>query len=466
MPAMIEPLLILVAVLTLATTAMLAVLLMNRPRPTDLSPLQARFDAADRAAEQLHRLIREEIAQNRGETLVQTRHVKEDVDRALGEFREEIRKSVKELNDATLGAVGQSSQDQRKTLDSFALRLGELRESNERRLEGLRTVVEQKLREIQEDSGKRLDQMRQTVDEKLQGTLEKRLGESFRIVSERLELVHKGLGEMQTLANGVGDLKRVLTNVKTRGTWGEVQLGNLLEQVLTPGQYGKNVATVPGGAERVEYAIRLPGRGEDEGEVWLPIDAKFPHEDYQRLVEASEKADAVGVESAGKSLESRVRAAASDISTKYLSPPQTTDFGIMFLPTEALFAEIVRRPGLVEGIQRDHRVVIAGPTTLLALLNSLQMGFRTLAIQKRSSEVWEVLGAVKTEFAEFGKSLDAVRKKIDEASNKLEAAQTRTRAMNRKLKSVESVPADDAIRLLGLNDLEAAEEQDDATPRA
>ena len=318
----------------------------------------------------------------------------------------------------------------------------------------VRTAVEEKLKAIQEDNTKSLEQMRQTVDEKLQGTLEKRLGESFKLVSERLEQVHKGLGEMQTLATGVGDLKRMLTNVKTRGTWGEVQLEAMLEQVLTPEQYDKNVAT-KGEGERVEFAIKLPGRGEDKDEVvWLPIDAKFPVEDYQRLQDAQEKGDGELAEECGKQLENRIKACAWDISEKYLCPPKTTDFGILFLPTEGLFAEVVRRIGLAEAVQRECRVTIAGPTTLWSLLNSLQMGFRTLAIEKRSSEVWNLLAAVKTEFGKYGEILEKVQKKLQEASNTIDKTAVRSRAIERKLRGVQELPASDAQTVLML-------EQDD-----
>jgi DNA recombination protein RmuC len=303
------------------------------------------------------------------------------------------------------------------------------------------------------------------VDEKLQGTLEKRLGESFKQVSERLELVHKGLGEMQTLATGVGDLKKVLTNVKTRGTWGEVQLGTLLEQVLNPDQFAANVATKDGG-ERVEFAVKLPGQGSDKDEtVWLPIDAKFPVEDYQRLIEAQEKADVEGVEASGKQLEARVRACAGDICEKYLNPPKTTDFGILFLPIEGLFAEVIRRIGLTEVIQRESRVVIAGPTTLWSLLSSLQMGFRTLAIQKRSSEVWNLLGAVKTEWTKYGDVLDAVQKKLQQASDTIEKAKARSRAVGRKLRDVQELPVGEAAALLPIDageDDEVTGEDEDA----
>jgi DNA recombination protein RmuC len=289
-----------------------------------------------------------------------------------------------------------------------------------------------------------LSSIRSTVAEQLQGTLERRLGESFSIVSERLEQVHKGLGEMQTLAAGVGDLKKVLTNVKTRGTWGEVQLGNLLEQILTPAQYAQNVCTKGEGAERVEFAIRLPGRaphGAEAEQVWLPIDAKFPQEDYTRLVDAHDAGDVTAIEQWSKALDVRVRQCARDIHDKYVAPPSTTDFGIMFLPTEGLYAEILRRPGLADVLQREYRVMVSGPTTLAALLNSLQMGFRTLAIEQRSSEVWTVLGEAKTEFRRYADVLERVRTKLAEASSAVDKASVRTRAIERKLKSVEEVEA-------------------------
>jgi DNA recombination protein RmuC len=313
---------------------------------------------------------------------------------------------------------------------------------------------------MHDDNTKQLEQMRQTVDEKLQGTLEKRLGESFKLVSERLEQVHKGLGEMQTLATGVGDLKKVLTNVKVRGVWGEVQLGSLLEQVLSPDQFARNVTTRDAG-ERVEFAVKLPGQGTDKDEtIWLPIDAKFPVEDYQRLIEAQERADVEGVESAGKHLENRVKSCARDISEKYLNPPKTTDFGILFLPIEGLFAEVIRRTGLVETIQRECRVIIAGPTTLWSILNSLQMGFRTLAIEKRSSEVWNLLAAVKTEWTKYGEILEAVERKLHQASDTIEKAKVRTKAIGRKLRDVQELPAADIAALLPKNEVESIENGD------
>jgi len=314
------------------------------------------------------------------------------------------------------------------------------REELGKSLESVRAIVDLRLKELQEDNARQIDKMRATVDEKLQGTLEKRLGESFRLVSERLEQVHQGLGAMQQLASDVGGLQKVLANVKARGGWGEVQLGALLEQVLTPEQFARNVQTRDETAERVDYAIKLPG-DENGAPVWLPIDAKFPTEDYQRLVGAQESGDVDLVEEAAKSLETQLKKSAKDICAKYINPPRTTDFALMFLPTEGLYAEAIRRVGLVEQVQRDCRVVFAGPTTLAALLNSLQMGFRTLAIQKRSSEVWNVLAEVKTEFGKFGGALSAVKEKLDQAARKMEDVDLRSRVITRKLRDVEELPS-------------------------
>jgi DNA recombination protein RmuC len=333
--------------------------------------------------------------------------------------------------------------------DTLNQTLSTLTESNAQRMAEVRATLEAKIKDLQLDNGNRLEEMRKTVDEKLHATLEQRLGESFKLVSDRLDKVHQGLGEMQQLAIGVGDLKRVLTNVKTRGTWGEVQLEMLLEQVLTPDQYAKNVETVPASGERVEFAIKLPGNEDGGTPVWMPIDAKFPKEQYERLADAADRADADGVAVAGRELERAVRNEAKTIAEKYLSPPLTTDFAILFLPTEGLYAEVMRRPGLADELQRNFRVSIAGPSTLSALLNSLQMGFRTLALEKRSSEVWQVLGAVKTEFGKFGDVLAATKTTLERAAKNIEQAETRTRQMTRKLKSVEALPSDAAQKLLG-----------------
>ncbi len=335
--------------------------------------------------------------------------------------------------------------------DTLNQTLTTLTESNAQRMAEVRATLEAKIKDLQTDNGARLEEMRKTVDEKLHATLEQRLGESFKLVSDRLEKVHQGLGEMQQLAIGVGDLKRVLTNVKTRGTWGEVQLEMLLEQVLTPDQYAKNVETIPGSGARVEFAIKLPGSDNGNTPVWMPIDAKFPKEQYERLAEAADRADADGVLLAGRELETVVRNEAKKIAEKYLSPPLTTDFAILFLPTEGLYAEVMRRPGLADDLQRTHRVSIAGPSTLSALLNSLQMGFRTLALEKRSSEVWQVLGAVKTEFGKFGDVLAATKATLERAAKNIEQAETRSRQMTRKLKSVEALPSEAAQQLLGVD---------------
>jgi DNA recombination protein RmuC len=355
--------------------------------------------------------------------------------------------AAREAQDAALHRFGQAQAEQLRTLA----------DTNDKRVAEMRQAVEDKLAAIQADNGQRLEQMRATVDEKLHATLEQRLGESFKQVADRLEQVHKGLGEMQVLARDVGSLNRVLTNVKTRGIFGEVQLAGLLEQVFTPEQYATNVATVPGSAERVEFAIRLPGQRSDGAPLWLPIDAKFPRDDYERLLDAQERADPVAAEVAAKAIENRLRLEARTISDKYVAPPHTTDFAILFVPTEGLYAEALRRPGLMESLQREHKVMLAGPTTLLATLNSLQMGFRTLALEKRSAEVWEVLGAVKTEFASFAAVLAKTRKKLDEASNTIELAERRTRVMVRELRTVEALPSDRAQALLGSPDRDDAD---------
>lgn len=351
----------------------------------------------------------------------------------------------------TQGLVARDEQTRNLKLfaDSMNQTLARLTESNAARMGEVRATLEAKIKDLQADNGARLEEMRKTVDEKLHATLESRLSASFQQVSERLERVHQGLGEMQQLALGVGDLKRVLTNVKTRGTWGEVQLEMLLEQVLTPEQYAKNVETIAGSGARVEFALKLPGQVEGGAPVWMPIDAKFPKEQYERLLEAADRADADGVAQAGRELERAVRGEARTISEKYVSPPHTTDFAILFLPTEGLYAEVMRRPGLADELQRLHRISIAGPSTLTALLNSLQMGFRTLALEKRSSEVWQVLGAVKTEFAKFGDVLAATKLTLERAAKNIESAETRSRQMARKLKSVEALPSEAAQLLLG-----------------
>lgn len=372
--------------------------------------------------------LRDELAKNRQEQTFNTKALREEMAMQLHNFT--------------------NTNDQKFT------RLTQL---NEHKLDRLRETVEIRLNAIQQDNNSKLEEMRATVDEKLHATLEKRLGESFQLVSERLEQVHKGLGEMQTLAAGVGDLKKVLSNVKTRGIWGEMQLAALLEQVLTPEQYASNVITKQGSQDRVEFAVKLPGRDKSEATVWLPIDAKFPQEDYQRLLDAQELANAELAAAAAAALEARIRQEAKTIKDKYLDPPHTTDFAILFLPVEGLYAEVLRRPGLCDSLQRDFRVTVTGPTTLSALLNSLQMGFRTLAIEKRSSEVWNLLGAVKTEFGKFGDVLEKTKEKLDQASRQIDSAAVRTRAIERKLKTVEQLPVNEAVKVLGQNDGDEAE---------
>lgn len=358
---------------------------------------------------------------------------------------EDLAKNLEKLERVFREEMGRNREEAqagaRENREELGCQLMSLTQMNEQRLERMRETIESRLKILQDDNGLKLDQMRQVVDEKLQSTLEKRLGESFKMVSDRLEQVHQGLGEMQSLASNVGDLKKVLTNVKTRGTWGEVQLESLLQQVLTPEQYAKNVATKSGSEDRVEFAIRLPGKDDGNGgQVWLPVDAKFPQEDYQRLVEAFEQGNALLAEEASKSLETRIKLEAKNIRDKYLDPPHTTDFGLMFLPTEGLYAEVARRPGLMDILQRDYRIVVSGPNTFAALLNSLQMGFKTLAIEKRSSEVWGLLGMVKNEFGKFALLLEKTQKKIQEASHTIEDAAKKTRTIEKKLKNVENAP--------------------------
>ena len=363
-------------------------------------------------------------------------------------------------------SLERAAEQQALALQRFSETLSEqlraLSQSNDQRMGEVRHTVEQRLMAMQADNERKLEQVRATVDEKLHATLEQRLGESFKQVADRLDQVHRGLGEMQVLAKDVGSLNRVLTNVKSRGVFGEVQLAGLLEQVFTPAQYDVNVETVPGSGARVEFAIRLPGRRVDGAPLWLPVDAKFPREDYERLLDAQERADKPEAEAAGRGLETRLRLEAKSIREKYVAPPHTTEFAILFVPTEGLYAEALRRPGLMEALQRDYRVTLAGPTTLLATLTSLQMGFRTLALEKRSAEVWEVLAAVKTEFGKFGEVLARTKKKLIEASNTIDMAQTRTNVMTRKLKSVEALSDDQTKVLLGDADGDTA--GDDADP--
>ena len=359
------------------------------------------------------------------------------------------------LTDDARKARSEAAEQQQRHADAQGQKLQELTTRNEQRIGEMRATLEQQLKSLQADNAAKLEQMRATVDEKLQSTLEARLGQSFKLVSERLEAVQRGLGEMQTLAAGVGDLKRVLTNVKDRGGWGEIQLENLLEQVLTAEQFSRNVKVRPGSNEAVDFAIRLPGQQDGGTPVWLPIDAKFPREDYERLLDAQERGDTEAMRNAAAQLERAIKLQGKSINEKYVAPPHTTDFAVLFLATEGLYAEAVRRPGLVDALQQHHRIVIAGPTTLAALLNSLQMGFRTLAIEKRSSEVWQLLGAVKSEFGKFATVLESADKQLNTVQNSLKQAGVRTRAIERKLKGVESLPGSDTEHLLGADQDEA-----------
>lgn len=361
---------------------------------------------------------------------------------ANAQARRELHESLERLSEAVTRNFSAAGESQRGQFDSFVARVDALAQTADARAEQLRGTVDNRLQLLQDDNSKKLDEMRRTVDEKLEGTLNERLGERFRTVSERLELVHAEMGEMQTLASGVGDLKRVLSEVKTRGNWGEFQLGALLDQMLTPQQYAKNVATIPNSEHRIEYAVKLPGSDKAQESLWLPIDARISQQDYARIVEAHESGDKATIEAAGQALEERIKERAAEINRNYVRTPYTTDFAILFLPTEGLYAEVIRRAGLVEALQRDFRVTIAGPTTLTSVLNALQMGFATLAIQERSREVWNTLSAVKTEFGKYGEVLDAVQKKLHEASVRIDQTRKRSRAIEHQLRDVE-VPVDE-----------------------
>ncbi|MDP3653719.1 MAG: DNA recombination protein RmuC [Rhodoferax sp.] len=391
-------------------------------------------------AERLERLERE----LRREVNESSRSGRQEQTQTLATFQQSLVQQGAEATrtqNTQIDAFGQQLSLLQKTLsDTLSTQLSGLSESNARRMTEVRETLEKQLAQLQATNAAKLDEMRATVDEKLQSTLQTRLGESFKQVADRLEQVHKGLGEMQTLAQGVGDLKHLLTNVKTRGIFGEAQLASLLEQVLVPDQYAMQVATRPGSKNVVDFAVKLPGKSEHGEPLWLPIDAKFPNDDYERLLDAQGRADAVGAEAAGKALELRIRLEAKSITDKYVEPPHTTDFAILFLPTEGLYAEVLRRPGLMEALQREHRITLAGPTTLLAMLSSLQMGFRTLALERRSSEVWQVLGAVKTEFGKFGDVLAKVKSQTETVLKTLDSAETRSRAMGRALKKIEALP--------------------------
>jgi len=424
----------------LGTLVLGIVLLVRKPQDNGRAELIA-------ASERLERELRREISES-------GRGVRQETTHTLATFQDALVKQAAEATrtqNTQIDAFGQQLALLQKSLaDTLTSQLQGLSESNARRIAEVRATLEAQLAILQQTNTAKLDEMRRTVDEKLQTTLEARLGESFKQVADRLEQVHKGLGEMQSLAQGVGDLQRVLTNVKTRGMFGEVQLEALLEQVLTNEQYARQVQTKPNSAQRVDFAIRFPGRSDDGTPVWLPIDAKFPREDYERLLDAHDRADSAAADSAARALEVRIRQEAKSICESYLSPPHTTDFAILFLPIESLYAEVLRRPGLMDHLQRDYRVTLAGPTTLLAMLNSLHMGFRTLALERQASEVWKVLGAVKTEFDRYGTWVEKIREQVRKASETLDNAQTRTNQMRRALKVVEALPEGQAQALLPL----------------
>jgi DNA recombination protein RmuC len=423
-----------------ANLLLLVLLLMRRPPSQE--GMRVELLAAN---ERLERELRREISES-------SRGARQELTLNLTSFQDALVRQGAEATrtqNAQIDAFGQQLALMQKGLgDTLNSQLQALSDSNARRLAEVRATLEAQLSVLQQTNSAKLEEMRRTVDEKLQATLETRLGESFRQVAERLEQVHKGLGQMQSLAQGVGDLQRVLTNVKTRGIFGEVQLEALLEQVLAPEQYARQVETKPGSRQRVDFAVRFPGRSDDGTPVWLPIDAKFPRDDYERLLEAHDRADAVGVEACARALEARIRQEAKSIAESYVSPPHTTDFAILFLPVESLYAEVLRRPGLIDALQRDWRVTLAGPTTLLAMLNSLHMGFRTLALQEQASEVWKVLGAVKTEFERYGDWVARIKEQMQKASDTLDKADTRTRQMRRALKVVEALPETQAQGLL------------------
>jgi DNA recombination protein RmuC len=454
-------LLLLVAALAVVNLVLIAVLLMRRPPEDDGRDDAAELLAALRTGnERMERALRQEVSES-------ARGTRQELGQNFAGFQASLVQQGAEATrtqNAQIDAFAKQLTLMQKTLaDTLNTQLQGLSESNARRLAEVRATMETQLAQLQQSNSAKLDEMRRTVDEKLQSTLEARLGESFKQVADRLDQVHKGLGEMQSLAVGVGNLQRVLTNVKTRGIFGEVQLEALLEQVLTTEQYARQVETKPRSGQRVDFAVRFPGRSADGAPVWLPIDAKFPRDDYERLLDAHERADALAVELAGKALEARIRAEAKSIADNYLAAPHTTDFAILFLPVESLYAEVLRRPGLMDAVQRQHRVTLAGPTTLLAMLNSLHMGFRTLALEQQASEVWKMLGAVKTEFERFGEWVSRIKEQVAKASDTLDKADTRARQMRRALKGVEALPELQAQALLPVAG-DGADSEEDTAP--
>ncbi len=481
---MVETLLFILIFLVIISIVLL-VILINRNQNNKLQQIENQLSVLEKNYEKTERALKEEITLNRHEMTSHSGQLRQEVLNNMTsianlqkdqldifskqlyaltdsnenkltkmiqqntlnakEGREELNKSLKSFEDRFSLNIREFNELQAQKFDSLTNRQKELIQTTDLKLDKIREMIESKLKEIQQDNNEKLEKMRVTVDEKLHETLDKRLGESFKLVSERLDMVHKGLGEMQILASSVGDLKKILSNIKARGIWGEMQLEALLEQILTNDQYAKNIATKKNSNEKVEFAVRLPGRNEkDVDVVWLPIDAKFPKEDYEKLVSAHEHGEQSVVDELVKKLESQIKSSAKDIRDKYLDPPNTTDFAIMFLPIEGLYAEVLRIPGLSDTLQREYRVNIAGPTTMAALLNSLQMGFRTLAIEKRSSEVWALLGAVKTEFNKFGTILEKTHKKLQEASGTIEDAAKASRKIEKRLKDVQELPQSDA----------------------
>ena len=451
----------------------------------DLQPVTIGLEALEKDIQRLDVAIREEFARNREEAGRVAKEGREELKSSFEKFegsvsgrldafqtrmdssaktnRDDLSSSLRSFQDQFKTSVTEFNQLQKEKFDTLTSKQTELLLTTEQRLDKMRDVIETKLKAIQDDNTEKLERMRQTVDEKLQKTLEDRLGDSFKIVSERLEQVQRGLGEMQSLANGVGDLKKVLSNVKTRGSLGEYRLEMILEQILAPEQYDRNAVTKPGSRENVEFVVKLPSKDSDDQVLLLPIDSKFPQDRYQAVLDAYETADPAVVEVALKEMERTIKGLAKDIQTKYVNPPVTTDFAIMFLPFEGLYAEVVKRPVLFETLQREFKVTIVGPTTLAALLHSLQMGFRTLAIQRRSSEVWELLGAVKTEFGKFAGVLEGIEKNLNTATTKIQDAGRKTRAIERKLKGVEALPRAESVKLLGGTEDPEVEQIDENT---
>jgi DNA recombination protein RmuC len=502
----IEAMLIIVALLAVLVAALCVALLYRMRSGSSISPvLDQRLVAIEGLITRSDTLVRDEFARGRDESREGARSLREEISTQFGSLatsvrgsladlatgqntrledfsgrlneakstaaadakalREEVAQNLQALGNTLAETLDQMSQAQRERLDRVSGVVIELTQRSGEQQEALRAAVEHRLDAIRAENTEKLENIRQTVDEKLQSTLNERLGASFQVVSEWLERVHKSMGEMQSLANGVGDLKRLLTNVKARGTWGEVALGNILEEMMAPDQFGRNVEILPGSNQRVEYAIRLPGDG--DAPVWLPLDSKFPSEDYERLEDARQRGDIDAVESAARAIESAIRLAARDISTKYIHSPHSTDFAVLFLPTEGLFAEVIRRPGLTDALQRDHHIMVAGPTNLVSLLVAFRMGFRSLAIQQRSGEVWTVLSAVKTEFGKFGGMLDKVSKKLREAQSVVDdEAGVRRRAIDRKLRSLEVLPEIEAAAVLELDHVEAIDDDEEAREAA